>query len=184
MKAIICDVSDYDASIIQFKENEKIALSDYSRGMSFAKLKEDEKLTNDDLGSITGFSKKKINNFLCFAKIDKSIWDAVSNMSKVSARSAETIYTLSNRGDSYKGALIEISDEIRKGAGCSRIEKLVDNIVLGESQKQDDNVITSRKGEVLAIWKNDKLQFSKNLELDKKDFTNYIANYFAKNGRA
>ena len=68
MKAIICDVSDYEASVIQFKENEKIALSDYSRGMSFAKLKEDEKLTNDDLGAITGYSRSKIQNFLALFK--------------------------------------------------------------------------------------------------------------------
>jgi ParB family chromosome partitioning protein len=180
MKAIICDASDYEASVIQFKENEKIALSDYSRGMSFAKLKEDEKLTNDDLGAITGYSRSKIQNFLYFAKIDKSIWDAVSNMSKISARSAETIYALSKRGESYKKALIEISDEIRKGAGSHRIEKLVDHIVLGEEQKPDDNVITSPKGEILAVWKNDKLQFAKNLNLDQKDFTNHIASYFAK----
>ena len=183
MKAIICNVSDYEASIIQFKENEKIALSDYSRGMSFAKLKADEKLTNEQLAEITGYSRSKIQNFLYFAKIDKSIWNAVSNMSKVSARAAETIYALSKRGEPYKKALIAIADELRKGAGSHRIEKLVDHIVLGEDKKPDNNVITSPKGEILAVWKNDKLQFAKNLDLDQKDFTNYIASYFAKKSR-
>jgi ParB family chromosome partitioning protein len=131
MKALICNVSDYEASIIQFKENEKIALSDYSRGMSFAKLKEGKKLTNEQLADMTGYTRSKVQNFLYFAKIDKAIWDAVSNISKVSARSAETIYALSKRGVPYKKALIEIADEIRKGAGCHRIGKLVEHIVLG-----------------------------------------------------
>jgi ParB family chromosome partitioning protein len=84
MKALICNVSDYEASIIQFKENEKIALSDYSRGMSFAKLKEDKKLTNEQLADMTGYTRSKVQNFLYFAKIDKAIWNAVANMSKVS----------------------------------------------------------------------------------------------------
>jgi ParB family chromosome partitioning protein len=181
MKALICNVSDYEASIIQFKENEKIALSDYSRGMSFAKLKEDKKLTNEQLSEMTGYSTSKVQNFLYFAKIDKAIWNAVSNISKVSARSAETIYALSKRGVPYKKALIEIADEIRKGAGCHRIRKLVDHIVLGKETETGENVITSSKGEILAIWKDDKLQFAKNLNIDQKQFTGYIANYFKNN---
>ena len=181
MKAIICNVSDYEASIIQFKENEKITLSDYSRGMSFAKLKQDKKLTHEQLADMTGYTRSKVQNFLYFAKIDKAIWNAVSNMSKVSARSAETIYALSKRGTPYKNALIEIADEIRKGAGSHRIKKLVDHIVLGKEKESDENVITSSKGEVLAIWKEDKLQFAKNLNIDQKQFMNYIANYFKNN---
>jgi len=45
----------------------------------------------------------------------------------VTARSAETIYALSKRGESYKKALIEISDEIRKGAGSHRISSFDKN---------------------------------------------------------
>jgi ParB family transcriptional regulator, chromosome partitioning protein len=178
MKAIIRDVSDYEAAIIQIKENEKVALSDYSRGISFAKLKEDQKLTQDQLSDITGYSRSKIQNFLAFAKIDQAIWNAVSNISKVSARSAETIYTIAKRGDVYKKALIEIADEIRKGAGSHRIEKLVDQIVLGEDKKIDEHVVKSQSGQVLAIWKNNKLEFSKNLDIDQQQLSNYIAKYF------
>jgi ParB family chromosome partitioning protein len=127
---------------------------------------------------MTGYTRSKVQNFLYFAKIDKAIWDAVANMSKVSSRSAETIYALSKRGAPYKKALIEIADEIRKGAGCHRIGKLVEHIVLGQEKELDENVITSSKGEILAIWKNNKLQFAKNLNIDQKQFTSYIANYF------
>ena len=158
----------------------KITLSDYSRGMPFTKLKEDQKLTQDQFSVITGYSKSKIQNFLYFAKIGQAIWDTVSNMSKVSVRSAETIHSLVRRGDIYKQALIEIADEIRKGAGSHRIEKLVDQIVFSEDNKIDENVIKSSNGQILAIWKNDKLQFAKNLNIDKKLFTDYVAKYFFK----
>ena len=180
MKAIIQDVSDYEAAIIQIKENEKVALSDYSRGISFARLKEDQKLTQDQLSDITGYSRSKIQNFLAFAKIDQAIWNAVSNMSKVSARSAETICSIAKRGDVYKKALIEIADEIRKGAGSHRIEKLVDQIVLGEDTKIDEHVIKLQSGQVLAIWKNNKLEFAKNFDIDQQKLSNYIAKYFTK----
>jgi hypothetical protein len=49
---------------------------------------------------------------------------------------------------------------------------------LGQEKELDENVITSSKGEILAIWKNNKLQFAKNLNIDQKQFTSYIANYF------
>jgi ParB family chromosome partitioning protein len=38
MKAIVVDVTDIEAATIQIKENEQLGLSEYSRGMSFAKL--------------------------------------------------------------------------------------------------------------------------------------------------
>ena len=110
--------------------------------------------------------------------ISKSTLQIFPNISKVSARSAETIYTIAKRGDVYKKALIEIADEIRKGAGSHRIEKLVDQIVLGEDKKIDEHVVKSQSGQVLAIWKNNKLEFSKNLDIDQQQLSNYIAKYF------
>ncbi len=89
----------------------------------------------------------------CFAKIDKAIWNAVANMSKVSAKSAETIYRLSKKSQAYKNALIEIAEEIRKGAGSRRIEQFVNELILGEEHKEvvDGEVIQSEAGQVFAM---------------------------------
>ena len=121
------------------------------------------------------------DNFLCFAKVNKSIWDAVGNMSKVSAKSAETIYHISKKSEQHKEALIDIAEEIKKGAGSKRIEKLVHNIILGEKQNYNDDTIQSPDGTVFANWKNDKLQFSKNANIDKKEISQYLLKFFISN---
>lgn len=181
MKAIVNNVSDFEASIIQIKENEKVTISEYSKGMSFSKLKEDHKLTQEQLAEITGFSRRKIQNLLAFAKVDKAIWESVSNISKVSAKSAETILSLSKKSDTYKHALIEIAEEIRKGAGSKRIEQLVNSVLLGqEHQETSHDLIQSSSGQVFATWNNGKLCFSKNINLDKKAFNKYLIKFFSK----
>lgn len=178
MKAILTDVSDTEAATIQIKENEQLGLSEYSRGMSFAKLKQDGKLTQEQLAEIAGCSRKKIQNLLAFEKIDKAIWNAVTNMSKVSARSAETILALSKKSAAHKEALIEIAEEIRKGTGSVRIEKLVNEILNGEFNNQEEEIITNPTGQVLAKWKDGKLFFAKDLKLDKNKFNKMLVDFF------
>ena len=181
LKAIVNNVSDIEASIIQIKENDKLAVSEYSRGISFAKLKEDNKLTQDQLADITGYSRRKIQNLLAFAKVDQSIWDAVSNMSRVSGKTAETILALCNKSDIYKHALIEIAEDIRNGAGSSRIEKLVSEIVVGEELTESDNeLVQSSSGQVFATWKNAKLSFARNLNIDKNALNKHLLKFFNK----
>lgn len=176
LKAIVNNVSDFEASIIQIKENDKVAISEYSRGMSFAKLKKDNKLTQQQLAQIVGCSRRKIQNLLAFAKVDKKIWSAVANMSKVSAKSAETILALSKKSDTYKQALIDIAEEIKKGAGGARIEKLVQQIV-ANSANQKQEIIAAPDGQVLASWKNDSIVFAKNIKIDKKKLNNLLLKF-------
>ena len=99
-------------------------------------------------------------------------------MSKVSARSAETILALSKKSTAHKEALIEIAEEIRKGAGSVRIEKLVDEILNGEFSNQEEEIITNHTGQVLAKWKDGKLYFAKDLKLDKTRFNKMLVNFF------
>ena len=180
LKAIITDISDIKAAITQIKENENLAISDYSKGLSYAKLQKELNISQKKLAELVGCTIHKIINYLYFAKIDQSIWDAVSNMSKVSAKSAESIYFLSKKSDKHKYALIDIADDIKKGAGCKRIEKLVNNIILGQKADSDQDIIQSPDGVIFASWKNDKLQFSKNANIDKKELSKYLLNFFVK----
>ena len=178
MSAILTDVSDTEAATIQIKENEQFGLSEFSRGLSFARLKKDGKLTQERLAEVTGCSRKKIQSLLCFEKVDKDIWHAVSNMSKVSARAAETIFVISKKSKAHKEALIEIAEEIRKGAGSVRIEKMVNQIVLGDVAGQEEEPITSSNGQVLACWKKGSLVFSKNLNIDRRTINKLIIEHF------
>jgi ParB family chromosome partitioning protein len=178
MKVIITDVSDIEAATIQIKENERLALSEYSRGMSFAKLKEDGKLTQEQLAEIVGCSRKKIQSLLCFAKVPKDIWNAVTNMGKVSARSAETILALYKKSDDHKKALIEIAEEIKKGAGSVRIEKLVTEILNGSLQNEEEEVIANQNGKTIAVWKKGGIFFSKNINFNKQKLTKLLMEFF------
>ena len=178
LKAIISDISDVKAAITQIKENENLAISDYSKGMSYSKLQKELNISQKKLAELVGCTRHKIISYLYFAKIDQSIWNAVSNMSKVSAKSAESIYFLSKKSDKHKDALIDIADDIKKGAGCKRIEKLVNNIVLGKKADSDEDVIQSPDGVIFASWKNGKLHLSKNINVDRKKISSYLLNLF------
>jgi len=179
LKAIVKNVSDEEAAIIQIKENEKVEISDYSKGIVFSKLQKDNKLTQEQLSDIVGCSRRKIQNLLCFDKVHPDIWKAVSNMSKVSAKSAETIMHIANKSERHKAALIEIAEDIRKGAGDRRIAQLVDKILLGDKfEDLTGDLIQSDSGQVFATWKNGAIIFSKNLNIDKKALNEYLIKFF------
>ena len=178
INAIITDASDDKAATIQIKENDQIPLSEFSKGIAFSKLKKDSKFTQEQLAEVIGCSRKKVFSLLAFAKVDKKIWDAVANMSKVSAKSAETILALSKKSNAHKEALIEIAEDIRKGAGYRRIEQMVSNIVAGGSNDADEGLVQNASGQVFAKWKDGKLHFSKDVELDKARFNQMLISYF------
>lgn len=178
LDAIVMDISDTEAATIQIKENEQLGLSEYSKGLSYSKLKEDGKLTQDQLAEIVGCSRKKIQSLLCFEKVDKDIWNAITNMTKVSARSAETILALSKKSTTHVEALKEIAEEIRKGAGSVRIEKMVETIINGELRNVNEEPVSLPDGRVIAAWKKGGVFFSKDVHLDKRKFNKMLVEFF------
>lgn len=181
LKAVVCDVSDIEASVIQTRENSHLSLSDYSKGISYAKLQKELKISQKELAEVAECSRRKMESLLYFAKVDQVIWDAVANMSKVSAKSAETIYLISKKSRQHKDALIEIAEEIRKGAGSRRIEQLVDKIILGDKNSTNDELIQSSDGTIYATWKNGKIVLSNNLNFDKKKLSAHLLQFFTEN---
>jgi ParB family transcriptional regulator, chromosome partitioning protein len=178
INAIVADVPDDKAATIQIKENEQIPLSEFSKGIAFAKLKEANTLTQEQLAEIIGCSRKKVHSLLSFAKVDNKVWQAVGNMSKVSAKSAEVILALSKKSNAHKEILIEIAEEIRKGAGHRRITKMVEGMLSGQSKGAEEELIESLSGQILAKWKDGKLYFAKDLKLDKKKFNQMLIDFF------
>lgn len=183
MKGVVYDVPDDRAAIIQVKENEHIALSDYSKGMSYARLAQDNKFTQEQLAEIAGVGRRKMQNLLCFAKVDQDIWDNVANMSKVSAKSAETILALSKKSSLHKEALINAAEEIRKGAGGKRIEQMV-NLSLAEKNKGkedktgSEDCLTLPSGQVIGEWRGTRFVFEKDARFDKAKMNKHLAKFF------
>ena len=179
LKVSIVDYNDTMAAVAQIRENEKQGLCDYSKGMSYAKLIEDNTFTHGELANILHFSKAKLHNFLAFAKIPQEIWTAVGNMSKVTSKSASAIYSISKKGKPYIKALIEIAEEIRTGAGHGKIEKLVNNIILGELRVEEkEELITLSNGQVMGVWKKNGIVFTKDARIDKDKLTKALIQYF------
>lgn len=184
LRAVIDNVTDDQAAIIQIKENQGLAICDYSKGLYYSKLLEDRKITQESLANNINASRAKLTQFLTFNKVPKAIWDAVGNMSKVSSRTSATIYSLSQKGDHVISILINLAEEIKKGIGCTKLENLVNQILLNnEVDILQENIITLPSGATIGIWKNNTLKLSKDVNVDKEHFVKYIIKYFTKESK-
>ena len=113
---IIKDLTDENAAIIQISENEsRKDLSDYAKGMSYARLIQNGVITQKDLIQKLGRSKQYISALLSFSRIPQKIISAIGDMSKVSHRTAEEICRLSNKGENYIEAILLITEKIKTG---------------------------------------------------------------------
>lgn len=180
IKVLVQNLSDTEAMIAQIRENEKLKLSDYSKGLSYSRLIQSKTTTVTELASILKCSRTKLHSFLSFAQIPDKIWQAVGKKDKVSSRSAAAILALSKKGEEYINALISIAEEIRLGAGSTTIERLVQKELVGEFiEKEQEQTVKSPSGQVLAKWKEGKLYFAEDLPLDKDKFNKMLINFFS-----
>jgi len=179
LKAILTDYNDTQAAIAQIKENEKTGLSNYSRGISYSILLKNKILSQEQLASSLGVSRSKLQSLICFAKIPESVMDAIGNPERISARSANSIYSLSKKGEDHINALIEIAEKIKLGLASYDIEEAVKNIVAGK-QDLTDNDIRNSKGEVIARWRMGSLIIRAKNSADRKKLTKLVE-YFLNN---
>lgn len=137
LMVIVSRISDNDAALAQIAENDsRKDLSDYAKGISFAKLISENVIKQKDLITKLGKSKQQISALLSFSKIPKEVIIAIGDMTKVSSNTAERIKELCNKGDSYINAIISIADKIRTGKfGRHAIEKTVLISLSNDSEK-------------------------------------------------
>ncbi len=181
LKGIVQELSDEQAAVAQIKENQQLPLCDYSKGIYYAKLLKEKKMTIAKLAESIGCSKPKLQNFLSFEKIPKTIWDAVNNLSRVSSRTASTIYALSQKGEKYISALTDLAEDIRKGIGSRTLEQKVLKVISGDDSSiglQEEIALPS--GLTVAKWTKDGLQFAKDISFDRNEFQTMVIRYFQK----
>jgi ParB family chromosome partitioning protein len=168
LQAIVKNLTDLEALHHQIKENEKIPLSDYSLGMHIAKLIDVKKMIIQDIINTMHFSRAKINNLLTFAKVPIEIWETISNLTKVSSKSAEMIYRLSSKGNEYINAIKQIADEISKGAGANKIQSLVTSIVDGDLvELEHRKKIVDVNGQTIGFWTKYGINFEKGIHINQ-----------------
>lgn len=180
LKAIVKEINDSEAIHHQLKENDKEPISDYSIGMHLSKAINAKKTSILEIARLMGYSRRKVENLLVFSKIPHSIWDMVGNMSKVSSRAADMIYRLSNKGDEYIEALIDIAEEISKGIGAKKIEGLVEKIVCGGSGEIDfRKEIKTTSGKIIGFWSKTGIIFDKGVDIDQSKIEDSLVKLFS-----
>ena len=158
LKVLVRSLSDSEAALSQAAENNnRKDLSDYAKGMSFAKLIENGVLQQKDLIEKLGKSKQYVSALLSFAKIDTDIVIAIEDLSLISAKTAEAIVRLQKKGDEYVTALINLAPRLKTGTiGWRKVDELVSKSLF----KKDLIENTSRKvitksGRHVFTWRTD-----------------------------
>ncbi|OAI45985.1 hypothetical protein AYO45_01885 [Gammaproteobacteria bacterium SCGC AG-212-F23] len=173
---IIENLSDTEAAIKQIIENQnRKDLSEYSIGMSYAKLIENNVITAKDLEERLSQTKLQINRLLSFSKVPKEIWDAIEDPSRVSARTATELRALSNKGSEYIDAIITLAKKIKTGKiGGTNLPKEVEQLIKGDSETTSSAIeIKSNNGRHLFTWRRDSNnQISISFPKDIRDIMN------------
>lgn len=154
LRAILTDYDDKQAAIVQLRENERHALSSYSRGCFLAKLLKSKIIQQDQLAKDLGIGRSTLQNVICFPKIPEVVMEAIQNPERISGRSAWVIYSNAKKGEKYVEALIKIADQIRDGLASYDIDRKVKDIVSeNENTLLNGSEVINKDGEVIGRWR-------------------------------
>jgi len=151
--AIIRKLSFEQAISCLVSENEKVSVSDFSKGMFYKNLLDREKITKKELYERLGLKRTNFDHFLAFSEVSDEVWNSIGDMKSVSARTAYAIKALCQKGDEYKRAIIKISDQIRGGAGEKKINSMVSRL-LRENNVVKDNATRVALSEQVSLEAN------------------------------
>jgi ParB family chromosome partitioning protein len=152
------NLSDVNAALAQAAENDnRVDLSDYAKGMSFAKLIDDKIIKKKDLIEKLGRSKQYISALLSFSKIPSRIMESINDWSKVTSYTSETIARLSKKGDLYIEEIIKLSDKISAGKiGHRNLDKAIKfNIASTPKPIHDNKKVMTKSGRHVFTWRTD-----------------------------
>ena len=137
LKVVVKDIDLATSALQLLSENRnREDNSDYSLYLQINKFISNNILKQKDIVDKTGISKQKISKLMCFSRIPESITNKISDMSKISATTAESIYTSTKNGENID-AIISIATKVESGEyGHSKIQN---HIKKYNSKKQDDD---------------------------------------------
>lgn len=158
LKVIIQNLTDHEAAIAQANENsQRKDLSDYAKGISYAKLINDKILNQKDLISSLKISQSDVSRLLSFSKVPKIIWDTIEDKSKISARTAAEIRSLSNKGSQYIDAILKVASDIETGKlGEKLLKRKIENILSAKRTGVSDfKEVKTANGRHIFTWRRD-----------------------------
>ncbi len=166
-------------------ENEKEKVSDYSKGIFYHNLLIKDQVTKKNLYEKLRINRSVFDNYLSFAEVPKEVWDAVGDMSKVSARTSYTVKSICQKGEKEKRAILAIADKISLGIGEKKITALVNKILAGDKFKVRKNAtrVAFKKNIYMDIEENSLILTAKKIQKEdvhelKEKISKLLKNYF------
>ncbi len=154
LKVIVRHLDDNEAALAQAAENDnRTDLSDYAKGMHFARLIEKGIIKQRDLTEKLGKSRQYVSSILSFSKLPTEIINAIglTNMKNVSASMAERIKQLCDKGDEYLHLIKEHAEKIASGKiGRAKLEACISNNIIKRTKK-DSGSSDLLNGKVIKI---------------------------------
>ena len=143
LKAILRDLSDKDAYVVQLIANEHSPLSGYSQALSYKKTLEQCGLKRHELASKLGIGNATLTRRMCFLEIDERLWAQIGNKRNVSTATAANLAVLLNKArkisnniyEKTLNKLIAISDKIESATATRDIQKLYSELSVKNIEK-------------------------------------------------
>lgn len=141
LKIIVKILSDIEAALIQTAENShRKDLSDYAKGLNYSKLINNGLITQTELIKKLNLNKVYVSRLLSFRDIPCEIVMTIGDMTKISARTASTIATLSKKGSTYIEAIKHYAPLLKDGKiGYEKLTKLVESYITKKENIENKN---------------------------------------------
>ena len=159
LNVIVRHLNDPEAAICQAGENsQRNDLSEFAKGMNYAKLIKENLLSRHDLQEKLNISKSSVRDLLSFERIKPEILDKIVSKINLAANLAYEITRLQEKGEQYINALISITPILStQKIGVRRLHQLInkkhnETVVLKASTSKD---VFIRDGIHAFSWKVD-----------------------------
>ncbi|MBP9777550.1 MAG: ParB/RepB/Spo0J family partition protein [Rickettsiaceae bacterium] len=132
LKALVRDLNDQEAYVVQLIANEHSPLCGYSQALSYAKTLEACNLKRHELAARLGIANATFTRRMCYLEIDNRLWAKIANKRTVSTATAANLAVLLNKARKISKSvyektldhLISIANKIEDGTATRDIKNL------------------------------------------------------------
>jgi ParB/RepB/Spo0J family partition protein len=155
LKALLRDLNDADAYIVQLIANEHSPLCGYSQALSYKRTLEECGLKYYELAARLGIANATFTRRMCYLEIDERLWTKIDNKRNVSTATAANLAVLLNKArkisksvyEEILNQLITIAVKIENGTATRDIQKLYSGLSIKNITKAKK--IYNHNGELL-----------------------------------
>ena len=158
LKAVVQNVDDKQAYLIQLMTNKKDSLSGYSQACSYRNTLQVTGMKQFELAKKLNIARSTLTRRLSYLQIDQKFWDGIPDKRLITDSIANDIVVLLNKTkkishDVYNETLQKIIEIFHVGYSRSRMQKLYNSVI--KSENRISNRICNDKGILLCTLSQD-----------------------------